>query len=150
MFNPNQRLGQVVQIAAIYNLVAFIARLALAYIFITSGWGKLTDYAGTVAYMQGMNVSASLLPLVIFAELGGGLAVLLGFQTRLAALGLAVFCVLSALLFHVGGTDAAQQYSNHINFMKNIAMAGGFLSLMLTGAGRLSLDHLIEDKTVHH
>lgn len=146
MFNPNLILGNLLRQPALATSVSLLARVALALIFIASGWGKLSDYAGTVAYMEAMQVSASLLPLVIFAELGGGLAVLLGFQTRLAALGLAVFSVLTAVLFHVGGSDAAQQYNNSIHFMKNIGLAGGFLALMLLGAGRLSIDQLLERK----
>lgn len=146
MFNPNVILGNLLRQPTLATSVSLLARVALALIFIASGWGKLSDYAGTVAYMESMQVSASLLPLVIFAELGGGLAVLLGFQTRLAALGLAVFSVLTAILFHVGGSDAAQQYNNSIHFMKNIGLAGGFLALMLLGAGRLSIDQLLERK----
>ena len=106
-----------------------------------SGWGKVSDYAGTVGYMQAMGVSASLLPLVIFAELGGGLAILFGFQARVAALGLAVFSLLTAFLFHSGN-----DMNNAINFMKNLGLAGGFLTLALLGAGKLSIDYLIEKK----
>lgn len=146
MLNPNVILGNLVRQPALAHSVSLLARAALALIFILAGWGKLSDYAGTVGYMEAMQVSASLLPLVIFAELGGGLAVLLGFQTRLAALGLAVFSVLTAVLFHVGGSDAAQQYNNSIHFMKNIGLAGGFLVLMLQGAGRLSIDQWLERK----
>lgn len=146
MFNPNILLGNIVRQPTLFAVIQLLARIALAAIFVSAGWSKLSDYAGTVAYMEAMQVSSSLLPLVIFAELGGGLAILLGFQTRVAALGLAVFSILTAVLFHVGGSDAAQQYNNSIHFMKNIAMAGGFLALMLLGAGRLSIDHVLERK----
>ena len=144
MFNPNILLGHSIRQPALSAIIQLLARMALAAIFIVSGWGKLSDYAGTMAYMQAMQVSSSLLPLVIFAELGGGLAILLGFQTRIAALGLAIFSVLTAVLFHVGGTDAAAQYNNSIHFMKNIGLAGGFLALLLLGAGRFSIDDLLE------
>ena len=80
---------------------------------------------------------AGLLPLVIFVELGGGLALLFGLQARVAALGLGVFSVLTAFLFHGGADDS-------INFMKNLAMAGGLFYILLYGVGRLSLDHLLE------
>jgi putative oxidoreductase len=146
VFNPNLVVEKIVRQPAVTALLLLVARLGLAAIFIISGWGKLSDYAGTVGYMQAMGVSASLLPLVIFAELGGGLAILLGFQARLAALGLALFSVLTAVLFHVGGADAATQYQNSLHFMKNIAMAGGFLALAVVGAGRISVDHLIEKR----
>lgn len=119
------------------NTLSLIARILLAYIFIVSGWGKITGYAATVGYMEGMGVSGRLLPLIILLEFGGGLAILFGFQTRLAALGLAIFSILSAIIFHGAPADI-------VNFMKNFAMAGGYLLLVINGAGRLSLDHLIE------
>ncbi len=84
-------------------------------------------------------VPAALLPITILVEFGGGLALLFGFQARLAALGLGVFSIITAFIFH--GTDDQMQ---QINFMKNLAMAGGLFYLMLYSAGRLSLDHAIE------
>jgi putative oxidoreductase len=119
------------------NAIVLVARILLAHIFLLSGFGKLgAGYAATQGYMAAMGVSGALLPLVIVAELGGGLAVLLGFMTRWAALGLAVFCVVAALLFHSNFADKMQM----INFMKNIAMAGGFLMLYVHGAGAWSID----------
>ena len=76
------------------------------------------------------------LPLVILLELGGGLALIVGFQTRVIALLLALFWIVSALLFHVHLADAIQQ----IMFMKNLAIAGGLLLLTLHGAGTPSVD----------
>ncbi|NMF96021.1 DoxX family protein [Aromatoleum toluolicum] len=119
------------------DATALVARILLAFIFIVAGWGKLgAGYAGTQQYMASMGVSGALLPLVIFAELGGGLGVLFGALTRLAAAGLAAFCILSALLFH---TDFANQ-TQSIMFMKNLAIAGGMLMLAVHGAGAWSLD----------
>jgi putative oxidoreductase len=111
-------------------------RLLIAFIFVGAGWSKIGGYAGTQAYMESMGVSGALLPLVIVAELGGGLAIVFGLLTRLAAGGLAVFSVASAILFH-GDADQIQQ----IMFMKNLAIAGGLLFLVSRGAGRISLDH---------
>lgn len=119
------------------DATALVARILLAFIFIVAGWGKLgAGYAGTQQYMASMGVSGALLPLVIFAELGGGLGVLFGALTRLAAAGLAAFCILSALFFH---TDFANQMQS-IMFMKNFAIAGGMLMLAVHGAGAWSLD----------
>jgi len=112
-----------------------LGRLLVSTIFITAGYGKIGGYAATQGYMEAMGVSGALLPLVIFAELGGGLAILLGLLTRYAALGLAVFSVASAVIFH-SSADQVQQ----IMFMKNLAIAGGLLILVANGAGRLSLD----------
>lgn len=110
-------------------------RVLIALIFVTAGWSKIGGYAGTQAYMESAGVPGALLPLVIFAELGGGLAIVFGLLTRLAAFGLAVFSIVSAVLFH-GGSDPMQQ----ILFAKNLAMAGGFLFLVAHGAGQISLD----------
>jgi len=137
MFNPNQILKNIVEKNQIHMFVNFIARALLAYIFIVAGWGKLTAYSATVGYMESMGVSGALLPLTILVELGGGLALLLGFQTRFAALGLGFFSLITAFIFH--STDA-----DTINFMKNFAIAGGLFILMLQGAGKFSLDDLIE------
>lgn len=111
-------------------------RLLIALIFVGAGWSKIGGYAGTQAYMESVGVPGALLPLVIFAELGGGLAIVFGLLTRLAAAGLALFSIASAVLFH-GGADQVQQ----IMFMKNLAIAGGLLFLVGHGAGRISLDH---------
>lgn len=113
-----------------------VGRLLIALIFVGAGYSKIGGYAGTQAYMEAMNVPGGLLPLVILLELGGGLAIVLGFLTRFAALGLAIFSVVSAFLFHANFADQTQQ----ILFMKNLAMAGGFLFLVGNGAGPLSLD----------
>lgn len=137
MFNPNVVVKNIVTQSGVANVVTLIARLLLAYIFLVAGWGKIVGYAGTAGYMESMGVPGALLPLVILVEFGGGLALLFGFQTRFASLGLGIFSILTAFIFHGGPDDA-------INFMKNFAMAGGFFMLMLYGAGRISLDHLIE------
>jgi putative oxidoreductase len=118
------------------NVAVLLGRFGLALIFILSGWGKIAGYAGTQQYMEATGVSGALLPLVILVELGGGLAVLFGYKTRCAALLLAGFSVVSAVLFHANLGDQSQ----FINFMKNIAIAGGFLVLFAHGAGRFSID----------
>jgi putative oxidoreductase len=114
-----------------------IGRVLIAVLFVLSGWGKINGYAGTQGYMQSAGVPGGLLPLVILVELGGGLAIVAGWHTRLVALLLAGFSIVAALLFH-SGADQIQ----HIMFLKNLGLAGGFLFLMANGAGRLSIDHL--------
>lgn len=118
------------------NLLSLLGRSGLSAIFILSGLQKISGYAGTQQYMEAFGVPGALLPLVIFAELGGGVAIALGFLTRLAALGLAVFSIASAVIFHGGSADQIQQ----IMFLKNLAMAGGFLFLVAHGGGRYTLD----------
>jgi len=111
-------------------------RALMSAIFLMAGISKLGAYAATQGYMENMGVPGMLLPLVILLELGGGLAVLLGWQTRISAFLLAGFCIISALIFHANFGDQMQS----ILFMKNLAMAGGFLFLVADGAGVWSLD----------
>jgi putative oxidoreductase len=115
---------------------ALIGRLLIAAMFVVSGWSKITGYAGMQAYMQHAGVPGMLLPLVILTELGGGIAVIIGLYTRLAAFLLAGFCLLAGYLFHSGSPDQMQQ----IMFFKDVGLAGGFLFLTAFGAGPLSLD----------
>lgn len=120
----------------LYDIGELAGRILISAIFILSGFSKITGYAATQGYMEAMGVPGALLPLVIATELGGGILVVLGLWTRLAALALAGFSILSALLFHANFADQVQM----IMFMKNFAMAGGFLFLVAHGAGALSLD----------
>ncbi len=118
------------------NIASLASRLLLALIFIVAGWGKLQDPAGTAGYMGTVGLPAFLVWPTILLELGGGILILIGFQTRIVALLLAGFCVLSGALFHNNFADQMQA----INFLKNLAIAGGFLSLVVNGAGGWSLD----------
>lgn len=119
------------------NLMLLVGRVLLAAIFVFAGYGKLGAYDATQAFMISQGVPGVFLPLVILLELGGGIAIMLGLFTRLTAFALACFCVASALIFH--GNAADQNES--IMFMKNLAMAGGFLILAASGPGDLSLDN---------
>ncbi len=118
-------------------LTAPVGRVLLSLVFITSGISKISGYAGTQGYMEAMGVPGALLPFVIALEVLGGLAVLLGFQARLAALALSGFCIVSAVLFHAVFSDQMQL----ISFMKNISIAGGFLMVFAHGAGAYSIDN---------
>jgi putative oxidoreductase len=132
----NGNIVRLVSIPAISASLALAARFLASAIFISAGFSKLgAGYAGAQSYMASVGLPGELLPLVIGLEMGGGLALLLGFQTRLAAFALSIFCIVSGVLFH-SGADPMQQ----IMFMKNLAMAGGLLAFTLFGAGRMSLD----------
>ena len=87
--------------------------------------------------MEAMGVPGMLLPLVIALEVGGGLAIIAGWQTRLTAVALAVFTLVAAAIFHNNLADQTQM----IMFMKNIAITGGFILLAVHGAGGYSLDN---------
>ena len=119
-----------------YKYADLLGRILISFMFIQSGFDKITGYADTAGYMASQGVPGLLLPLVILTELGGGLMVLAGFKTRVAAFALAGFCLLAAALFHYKPDDMMQM----IMFKKNIAIAGGFLFLVANGAGPLSFD----------
>ena len=121
------------------TISAPVARILISLIFLTSGFSKISGYAATQGYMEAMGVPGALLPLVIAVELLGGLAVILGWHTRVAAFLLAGFSLLSAFLFHANFGDQMQM----IMFMKNLALAGGFLMIVSLGAGPYSIDNRI-------
>lgn len=114
----------------------FLGRLFISALFLMAGLNKISGYDATAGWMEAMGVPGALLPLVIFAEVFGALAIIIGFQTRLAALGLAVFSVASAAIFH---NDLANQ-TEFLMFFKNVAIAGGFLVIAVNGAKKWSLD----------
>lgn len=111
-------------------------RLLMGQIFLLAGIGKIGGYASTQGWMEAMGVPGILLPAVILLEIGGGVALILGWQTRLSAIALAGFSIVAALIFHNNLADQIQS----IMFMKNLAMAGGLLFIAAHGAGELSID----------
>jgi putative oxidoreductase len=121
------------------NAAMLFARILLSAIFVQSGFNKIAGYAATSGYMDAAGVPSILLPLVILVELGGGLMILVGFQTRIAAIALAGFTLIAAVLFHYKTGDRNQM----IHFMKNVSIAGGALALFVAGAGAWSLDALL-------
>ncbi len=125
------------------DLAAPAGRAALALIFILSGVQKIGGYAATQGYMDFMGVPGGLLPLVIAVELGAGVALLLGWQARIAAFLLAGFSVLSGLIFHLVpsfGLEGMAAQAETIGFLKNVSIAGGLLVVTALGAGPWSLD----------
>jgi putative oxidoreductase len=112
------------------------ARILLGALFIVAGLGKLADVQGFAGYMASGGVPAFLAWPVILVEILGGIAILVGFQTRPAALLLAAFSIVAAVLYHFVPADQMQMTM----FLKNFAIAGGFLALANIGAGRYSVD----------
>jgi len=118
------------------NASSLIGRSMISMIFIMAGFSKIGGYAGTQGYMESVGVPGLLLPAVIALELLGGLAVLLGYQTKIAALLLGGFTFLAAIIFHSDFGDQMQM----ILFMKNIAISGAFLLLFVHGPGQWALN----------
>ncbi len=118
-------------------------RILLAYIFVLSGYGKITNFAGSAGYMAkfGMPMVEFLLVCAILLELVGSLMLLVGWKARWGALALIVLVVPTTLIFHAyWAVPPEQAYGQMIQFQKNLAILGGLLFALFAGPGRLSLD----------
>lgn len=121
------------------SVILLAGRILMAFIFIMAGFGKIAGgIGGTVGYIASVGLPAATLLAWIAAifELAAGLMILVGFMTRQTAWALAAFCLFTGFVFHFQPADQMQ----FISFMKNLAMAGGFLFLTITGAGSISVD----------
>jgi len=120
------------------QLAPALGRVLMAAIFLYSGFGKLTDPTGTIAYIQSAAIPMPVVAywITVVIELLGGVMLLVGFKARVAALVLALFSVAAALRFHTNFADQNQM----IHFMKNVAIAGGLLQVYAFGPGGLSVD----------
>lgn len=128
---------------SLQNPLALVGRILLALVFIPAGVGKLTGFAGTVAYAAsvGMPMPQIGVGLALLVEIVGGLALLLGWKTRWAALVLALFTLAASFFFHRFWTLGAEQAAmQQLLFYKNIGVAGGLLAFAAWGAGTLSID----------
>jgi putative oxidoreductase len=124
------------RVVTLASVAEVSGRFLLALLFLLSGLGKLGAYSATAAYMSATGVPGALLPAVIALEILGSLAIIAGWKTRVVAVVLAGFSLLTALTFHNNLTDQTQM----IMFFKNLSIAGGFLILAANGPGLLSLD----------
>lgn len=125
------------------NPLSLLGRLLLAALFLPAGIGKLIGFAGTVGYIssKGLPLPEVGAAIAVVVEVLGGLALILGFGTRLAAIVLAFFTLAATVFFHnFWAVPAEQQMVQQLMFMKNIAVTGGLLTLAAWGAGAWSLD----------
>jgi len=130
--------GEIARSKSASDTLALVGRILIAAIFLLSGVSKVTQPAATIGYIAsaGLPIPSLAFAGAVLAELGGGIALVLGYRTRLVALALALFSILAALAFHSSLSDQNQ----FIHFFKNLAMAGGLLQVAALGAGRFSLD----------
>src|SRR4051794_9943150 len=130
--------GNVTRSSSVHDKTALAGRVLLAAIFVMSGLGKVAAPAVTLAHIKAAGLPLAPLGLAGAAliEIGGGLALILGYRTRAAATILALFAIVTALIFHSALSDQNQM----IHFFKNVAMAGGLLQVVAFGSGGLSLD----------
>ena len=125
------------------NPLALVGRLLLALLFLPAGIMKIGGFAGTAGYIgsKGLPLPELGTMIAIIVEVGGGLALIAGFKTRMAALALAVFTLVATFVFHnFWGVPADQAMMQQLMFYKNIAVVGGLLVLAAHGAGAWSLD----------
>ena len=125
------------------DLVALAGRVAVALLFILSGFGKLAGFAGTAGYIasKGLPMPEALAAIAVVAELGGGLALAIGWKTRWVAVGFVVFLAVITPIFHnFWAVPEAQYMAQRINFLKNLSILGAMLLLAAFGPGRLSAD----------
>jgi putative oxidoreductase len=125
------------------NPLALAGRLLLAVLFLPAGIGKLTGFAGTVGYISsvGLPMPQVAAALALVVEILGGVALIAGYGTRLAAIVLALFTLVASFFFHnYWALPAEQQMIQQLLFFKNIAVVGGLLTLAAWGAGAWSVD----------
>ena len=128
---------------ALQNPLALAGRLLLALLFLPAGIAKITGFTGTVGYIASVGLPLPALGAVIaiVVEIVGGVALIAGFGTRIAALILALFTLAASFFFHAyWSVPADQQFVTQLLFMKNIAVVGGLLTLSAWGAGAWSVD----------
>ena len=123
------------------NLIDLIGRILISVLFLLNGIFKISNYDGTIGWMESYGMPGIFLFPAIILEIAGPVLVIIGYKTKLTAGLLSLFCVATAIIFHNDFTDQMQFTS----FLKNIALAGGFLILFVNGAKSLSLDNKIKN-----
>ena len=113
-----------------------IGRVFISGIFLLSGFNKTVNYDGTVSWMESFNLPSFLLMPAIILEIIAPILIIIGYQTKIAAGALSLFCIATAVIFHNDFSDQMQI----IAFMKNLALAGGFLFLVVNGPKGYCLD----------
>jgi len=118
------------------NIIDLIGRVFISGVFLLSGFSKIGNYDGTVGWMESFGLPGFLLIPAIILEILAPILIIIGYQTKIAAGALSLFCLATAIIFHTDFSDQMQ----FIAFMKNLALAGGFLFLVVNGAKGYCLD----------
>ena len=122
------------------QIVEILGRILLSAIFLINGIGKIFNYEGTIQYMENFDVSGYLIIPAITVEILFPILLILGYYTKFSALVLSLFTLALAVIFH---TDFSNQMQLMF-FLKNIAIAGGFLIIFVYGPGKYSIDHKLK------
>ena len=120
------------------NILDLFSRIFISLLFLINGYFKIANYDGTLEWMEGYNVPGLLLIPAIILEFAAPILIIVGYKTKIVAFLLAAFCMTTALIFH---TDFSSQIQI-TSFLKNIALAGGFLFIVLNGAKKYSFDNI--------
>ena len=118
------------------NLLDLVGRIFISFVFLLSGINKIGNYEGTIGWMESLSVPGIFLIPAIILEIGAPILIMVGYKVKISAALLGLFCIATAVIFH---NDFSNQIQ-FISFMKNIALAGGFLFLTINGAKDFSLD----------
>ena len=120
------------------NILDLLSRIFISLLFLINGYFKIANYDGTLEWMEGYNVPGILLIPAIILEFAAPILIIVGYKTKIVAFLLAAFCMTTELIFH---TDFSSQIQI-TSFLKNIALAGGFLLIVVNGAKKYSLDNI--------
>ena len=118
------------------NIFDLVGRIFISLVFLLSGFNKIGNYEGTIGWMESFGMPGIFLIPVIILEVGAPILIIIGYKVKISAALLSLFCIATAVIFH---NDFSNQMQ-FISFMKNIALAGGFLFLVINGAKYFSLD----------
>jgi len=118
------------------NILDLIGRIFISLVFLLSGINKIGNYEGTVGWMESLGMPGIFLIPAIILEIGAPILIMIGYKVKISATLLSIFCIATAVIFHNDFSNQMQL----ISFMKNIALAGGFLFIVVNGAKDFSLD----------
>ena len=119
------------------QVIEVLGRIFLSTLFLIEGINKIFNYEGTIQYMESFSVPGYLAIPAIILEILFPLLLIIGYQTKIAALVMTIFTIVVAIIFHTNFDDHIQ----FITFFKDIAIAGGFLIIFVNGAGKYSVDN---------
>ena len=125
------------------RIIEIIGRIFLSTVFLIAGVNKIFNYEGTTAYMEGFGVPGFLYIPAIILEILFPLLIIIGYKTKISALIMALFSVSLAIIFHTDFSNQMQVMS----FLKNFAIAGGFIIIFVNGPSRWSIDYMLKSKT---
>jgi len=124
------------------HIIELVGRIFLAALFLIEGVGKLFTQEQVITYMENYGVPGMLFIPTVVVEILFPLLLIVGYKTRLAALVMALFTLTVAIIFHTDFSNGMQL----ISFLKNLAIAGGFMIIIAYGSNKFSIDHFLKSK----